>query len=360
MKTYSKKLSGKVFFEAGAILFALFMLLVFFTFYGCSSMERSSSGDEIEMAKTTFSFDQEKAPYELFPKYRISPGDVLDILFQIRTWEEKKKFVLAVDHTIQVKFLYAPNLNQRQKVRPDGKITLPYIGNVYVVGKTVEQLTKELRKKYSKILRDPELYIIIPVFREALKELKKDLHTAPRGLSKLITVRPDGYATFPMVGEIFAAGKTIKEVDDILNKRYESILPDLHCDLFLHRHAGTVIYVLGEVSKPGTYPIRRPTSITEALTMAGGITPDAKLKSVFVIRRHEDKMVATRIDLKKTLSFENGSEFFYLYPDDIVYVPKTWLATAADVAKKIANVLFFRGWSVGFTWELHTEPTRVK
>ena len=57
--------------------------------------------------------------------------------------------------------------------------------------------------------------------------------------------------------------------------------------------------------------------------------------------------VADSMDLVR-----NGS-YFYLLPDDIVYIPATPLSDAAHIAQQVADVLFFRGWSAGLSWELN-------
>ncbi len=333
-------------------LLIIFLLSALLSLTGCATIPEEK---EVTMERTSFSFAQNEHPYDLFPAYRIVPGDVLDVLFQVRTWVKKDQFKIAIDHTIDVKFIHAPELNQSQRVRPDGKITLPYVGDIYVIGKNVDELTKEVQDKYKNILNIPELFIEIPEFRSVIKELKADLHTAPRGLSRLTTVRPDGFATFPGVADVFVAGKTIPEINKNLNDMYEKLLPDLHCDLFLEKHAGSSIYVVGQVKKPGTYQISRPVTILEALSLAEGHMPSAKLNSVFVIRKHEKAMVATRVNMEKTLSFSSDSKLFFLQPNDIVYVPQTWISKASEVARDIGNIIFFRGWSLGFSWELHDE-----
>ncbi len=327
---------------------------------GCATNVKTDLplGEEIVLGRTSFSFDEEQAPYDLFASYRIKPGDVMDVLYQIRTWVEKDTFTLAVDHTVNIIFVHAPELNQVQKVRPDGTISLPYIGVVRVIDKSIDEITEELKGRYARILRNPDLYVLVPEFQSAIKELKQDLHTSPRGLSRLATVRPDGYITFPMLGDTLVAGRTVPEVNKELNERYEQILPGLHCDLFLERHSGTVIYVTGEVLRPGTYPINKPISVIEALSLSGSFSPTARLDSVMVVRRHEEKMVARRIDVRDHLDFTTESSMFMLQPDDIVIVPKSKLAHAAEVMQQVADVLMFRGWSVGvgFSYELHDAP----
>jgi len=306
-------------------------------------------GREVPIKKTTFSSDVSKLGEQQLPSYRIAPGDQLDVLFQIRTWIQKEEFKIAVDHTVEVKFVHAPELNQSQRVRPDGTLSLPYIGDVFVIGKNVEALTAELKEKYSKILRSTQLYVVIPDFRSAIKELKTDLHTAPRGLSRLVTVRPDGHVTFPMLGDLLAAGRTIPDMNKELNLLYEKYLPGLNCDLFLETHAGSVIYVQGEVKKPGIISILKPVSVLEALALAGSWTSSARLDNVIVVRKQQDKLVATRIDVRKSLDLSGTGSFFYLQPDDIVLVPKTGISEAAEIARDIANIMMFRGWGVNLS-----------
>lgn len=306
-------------------------------------------GQEVSIRKSTFSFDVNKLGEQQLPSYRIASGDQLDILFQIRTWIKREDFKIAVDHTVEVRFVHASELNQSQRVRPDGMLSLPYIGDVFVIGRGVEELTAELKERYSKVLRSTELYVVIPDFRSAIKELKADLHTAPRGLSRLVTVRPDGHVTFPMLGDLLAAGRTIPEMNKELNVLYEKYLPGLNCDLFLESHAGSVIYVQGEVKKPGVYNILKSISVLEAVTLAGSWTPGAKLENVIVVRKQQEKLVATRIDMRKSLDMSGSGAFFYLQPDDIVLVPKTAVSEAAEIMRDIGSIMMFRGWGISLT-----------
>lgn len=314
---------------------------------------------EVSLDRTTLSVGRIEHPFDVFPKYRIKPGDLLDVLYQMRTWTRKKQFKIAIDHTVSIKFVHAPELNETQIIRPDGNITLPYLGEVNPVGMTVDEFTDKLKNDYRNIFQAPEIYVTIPEFQRNIKELKADLHTAPRGLSRLVTVRPDGYATFAMIGHIRVAGRTIPEVNEEINRMYDKMIPGLHCDLFLEQQAGTVVYVVGEVKTPGAFNIKKPISVVEAIALAGSYIQGAKLESVIVARKHEDKVICTRINLKKVLSLQKESTFMYLQPDDIVYVPKTYIKRAGELARDIADIFLFNGWGVsaniGFTYELHAD-----
>jgi polysaccharide export outer membrane protein len=323
---------------------------------GCAS-EPKHKGREVEMEQVTFTFEERPKTFDLFTEYHIAPGDLLDVLYQVKTWEEREDFKLAVDHVVAVKFPRLPQLNETESIRPDGKITLPFLGERYIVGKTVTQLTDELKVEYAKYLKEVELYVMVPEFRSAIKELKADLHTAPRGLSRLVTVRPDGFCTFSMVGDVMVAGKTIPEINDLLNKKYRAVLPGLSVDLFLEQHQGSVIYVLGEVGSPGAHKILRPTAVEEALALAGNPLPSAKLRSVVVVRRHEGKMVGTRVNLKRTLSMRSNGQFFFLRPDDIVYVPKKTITKLAVVMDEVGRIVMFRGWGISLGYDLNQGET---
>jgi len=320
---------------------------------GCTKPVDIETGTTQTLSRQTMPVGEIYHPFDLFEAYHIAPGDVLDVLFQIQTWKEKDVFKLAADQQISVYFENTPELNVTQKIRPDGTISLPHIGKIHITGTTVDELTQRLEKRYAKLLQIPDLYIVISDFRTAIKELKEDLHTAPRGLSRLVTVRPDGYVTFPMVGDLFVAGKSIPEVNQTLNDQYATIVEGLHCDLFLERHSGSLIYIAGQVKKPGAYKIIRPISVFQALTLAGDVTPGAQLDSVIVARKHNGKMVATRIDLTQLLRLSKGAHLTYLQPEDLIFVPQTRISKAAEIAQYIKQITFFNGWGATLSWELY-------
>lgn len=319
---------------------------------GCKKKEGELLDDEeIYVERQSFSFSEGNAPYDVMQAYKIQPGDVLDVLFQIQTWLKKENFKVQVDHSIAVNFIQTPELNQSQHVLPHGYVSLPYLGKYFVVGKTVEEITKELTDLYKPILREPEIYVTVPEFRIAIRELKADLHTAPRGLSRLVRVRPDGYVTFPMVGEIKVYNRTITEVNKELNDSYSELISGLNVDLFLENHSGSRIYILGEVEKPGSYEIIKPITVSQAIALSGSYRPSAKLSRIVVVRKHNDRLVGRVINLKRSAAMGGREGLFYLQPDDIVYIPKRNMAKYAEFAKDIQQILFFRGWGVSISWD---------
>lgn len=332
------------------------------TMAGCASLPSGlggpAPGAEVSLGSETFSFSH--VSYTAFDKYLIQPNDQLDILFQIEPSQDTGPYRITKDDTLTIKFPALPELNETQPVRPDGYISLAYLGDVRVAGRTVPELTGELKDQYARLLRNPEVYVTVPTYLSQVRELKLDLRTTTRGLSRLVTVRPDGVATFPMIGHIPVVGRTIEEANTTLNQAYARAGINIRVDLFLEKHAGSIVYILGEVRDPGAYPITRPVSVLEALALAHGFTTDARLDNVVVARRSGEKMIARRIDLSGPLALDDDGKLFYLNPDDIVYVPRSEISSVAELVNKLADILMFRGWSLGFSWELHKQPSRSK
>lgn len=100
-----------------------------------------------------------------------------------------------------------------------------------------------------------------------------------------VMVSPDGTFSFPMVGSIGAAGKTIDELQTLLRDRLEEYIPGPEVIVSLLTVEGNSIYVIGEVNRPGPYVMTKDMDIVQALSMAGGLTPFAAKNDVHVLRR---------------------------------------------------------------------------
>lgn len=286
-------------------------------------------------------------PYDIFPEYKVMPGDILDLLFQIDVNSEREFRLMPLDN-IEIKFPELPHLNQEQRILPDGNIALPYIGEIKAVGYTPNALQRELKDRYAQILRNPDLFVVVKEYGAKVQELKESIRTSPRGQSKLITVRNDGYATFPIIGEVKVFNKTIPEITSILNEKFHSVTEDIRIDLLLHESRGASVCVAGRVNRPGFYPILRPVTLLEAVALAGGFQDDADTGTVVAIRKDGDKMHHRAVNIAEILAGNPQVPHWYVSMNDIVYVSRSQLAEAAQAARHIGDLIFFRGWSISF------------
>lgn len=285
--------------------------------------------------------------------YTLMGGDVLDIIYQVRP-RKIDHYRLNIQDVIEIRFPAMPEHNHQQVVRADGMITLPYIQDVYVLGLTPREATQKVRAALQDVLRMPEIYILIKEFGAGTKELKKVITTASRGQSKLLTVRPDGVVTFPLIGDMRVADQTIPDVSNRVNTAYKKLYPELQVDVILFQTAGTYVYVFGEVAHPGAYKIIKPITYVNALVLAGGTTPKARLSDVVVSHRTGNKMICHIVDLKSGLEGRT-SAYTPVLPETVIYVPPRPLSTAAQVAKELSELTFFTGWGLSFSWELESD-----
>ncbi len=106
-------------------------------------------------------------------------------------------------------------------------------------------------------------------------------------LTQEMVVRPDGMITFPLIGEIVAAGRTAEDVRFEIAKRLTKYLPTPNVTVTVLKVQSYRIYVLGRVNKPGEYQAGHHTDVLQALSMAGGLTPYAAENDIKIIRRNQ-------------------------------------------------------------------------
>ncbi|MBY0439758.1 MAG: polysaccharide biosynthesis/export family protein, partial [Burkholderiales bacterium] len=111
-------------------------------------------------------------------------------------------------------------------------------------------------------------------------------------LKQQALVRPDGGISFPLIGEVLAAGKTIEEIRDEIAKRLEKFLPSPVVNVSIVRVASNRIYIIGKVNKPGDMPAGRFVDVLQALSMAGGLTPFAAENRIQILRREGGKQIS--------------------------------------------------------------------
>ncbi|MBU2712763.1 polysaccharide biosynthesis/export family protein [Zooshikella harenae] len=289
----------------------------------------------------------------LLDKHELQPEDVLDIIYHFDI-NSKGIYRIATHDQLDIKFITASEFNESHRVRPDGFISLPYVGDVKVVGLTVEQLKGRLADLYKDILIDPLFYITVPKYQTKIKELKQDLYHPTYGLSREILVRGDLRASFPLIGDIDVKHKTVNNLRKTLNKKYGRLNTALQVDLLLKRTQSSKVFVFGEVRQPGAFPIQKPISILSLIALAGGASTDAELSSVLTLRREQNEMMARVYDIRESIRTGKAA-ITYLMPDDIVFIPKTRLAETANITQTLSDVILFNGIGFSFSYRVDSK-----
>jgi polysaccharide biosynthesis/export protein len=137
----------------------------------------------------------------------------------------------------------------------------------------------------------------------------------------------DGHVEIPLIGSIKAAGLTKTQLkEDILKQLEEKrLLLDPVVDI---RFLNYEVTVLGEVARPGVMNVpSEKISLLKAIGIAGDITAYGKKENVMIIREADGKKVVTRVNLNSSTFLQ--SPYYYLQPNDVVYVETTSNRTAS-------------------------------
>jgi polysaccharide biosynthesis/export protein len=140
-------------------------------------------------------------------------------------------------------------------------------------------------------------------------------------LTKQLVIRPDGKVTYPLIGEIQAAGLTVKQLQTEISKRLDKYVTDAHVTVILLKAQNYKIYVTGKVSKPGDFVIGKPVNVMQAISMAGGLTPFASPGSIMVLRTIGGKEEVFLFNYKDVAKGNSLDQNRTLLPGDVVVVP---------------------------------------
>ncbi len=101
-------------------------------------------------------------------------------------------------------------------------------------------------------------------------------------------VRPDGTFSIPLVGQVDARDKTVMQLQQIVTERLHRFIADPVVTVSVQSIEGNKVYVIGQVAKPGEFIVNPRVDVIQALSMAGGMTPFAKLGDIMILRRLAD------------------------------------------------------------------------
>jgi len=142
-------------------------------------------------------------------------------------------------------------------------------------------------------------------------------------LSKVVQVRPDGRISLPLIGDITAVGKTPTQLTADISAKLKDYKEAPTVAIVVREVNSYAIFVLGEVGKPGKYPLKSKTTLLQGLTIAGGFTGTAARNKLVVFRFNDTsngsvKMKASYDDI---VLRDGSRQNLELKPGDTIVVP---------------------------------------
>lgn len=239
-------------------------------------------------------------------EYRIGAEDVLSI----SVWDNKE-------------------LDQVVFVRPDGKISLPLVGEVQAGGLTVAELVGVLTERYSHTVKSAQVVV-------GVREIRSRPVFFVGGVAKAGPIQLTRDLTLLQAISVAGGPAVGADIESAFILRGEKIVPVDLLQLMQHRALqynltlepgdtivvplADVVYVQGEVRAPGVVKFVKDLTVVRAITQAGGLTPLAAPKRVTVIRRNGTKGETLRVNVAEMMHNPEEAPDLPLKPNDIVIV----------------------------------------
>ncbi len=139
-------------------------------------------------------------------------------------------------------------------------------------------------------------------------------------LQRQVLVLPDGTISFPLAGQIVAAGRTTEDVQQTISDRLEKYIPGAVVTVSVLNVSGNKVYVIGAVNNPGEFQVTRSIDVMQALSLAGGLTPFAGEDSIRILRRENGADVSFPFYYSDVKHGENLKMNIQLKSGDVIVV----------------------------------------
>ena len=141
-------------------------------------------------------------------------------------------------------------------------------------------------------------------------------------MSRAVPVRPDGKISLPLAGEFQAAGLTPGQLEDAIRTKLQTLMQNPQVTVMVQEVRSQRFSIMGEVNRPGAYPLNGKMSVLEAIAAAGGLRDFAKTKKMYILRRTSDgSTTRVKVDYKGLVEGKVDDPAMTLQPRDTVVVP---------------------------------------
>ena len=141
-------------------------------------------------------------------------------------------------------------------------------------------------------------------------------------VSQKLPVRPDGMISLPLIGDVRAAGLTPVQLEEAITAPLKKYMSEPQVTVIVTEVRSKTFNIVGQVVKPGYYPLDRQLTVLDAIALAGGFKDFAKTKKIYVLRSDASgKQERLPFNYKDVIKGQNTQENIELQPRDTIVVP---------------------------------------
>lgn len=150
--------------------------------------------------------------------------------------------------------------------------------------------------------------------------LRIDVWKEPE-VSRAIPVRPDGKISLPLLNDVQAAGLTPVQLSEVIGDGLKKYMNNPQVTVTVSEINSRRIYVTGEVTRAGAFPLLPKMTVLQALSSSGGFTQFAKVKSIYVLRTVDSEQRKLPFNYKDVVTGKKNEQNVLLQPGDVIVVP---------------------------------------
>jgi polysaccharide export outer membrane protein len=150
--------------------------------------------------------------------------------------------------------------------------------------------------------------------------LRVDVWKEP-DISRTVPVRPDGKITLPLVNDVQASGLTTTQLAAKIAEGLKKYITSPQVTVGVTEINSRKIFVSGEVTRPGAFPLLPNMTVLQALSSAGGFTQFAREKKIYILRMENGRQVKHPFNYKEAVSGKNVEQNIILEGGDVIVVP---------------------------------------
>jgi polysaccharide export outer membrane protein len=140
-------------------------------------------------------------------------------------------------------------------------------------------------------------------------------------VSRAVPVRPDGKISLPLLNDIQAAGLTPMQLQEVITQGLKKFITGPQVTVIVTQINSRRIYVMGEIARPGAFPMLPNMTILQALSTAGGFSQYAKLGAIYLLRSEDGRQVTYPFNYKEVIRGRRPEQNIALKPGDTIVVP---------------------------------------
>jgi polysaccharide export outer membrane protein len=140
-------------------------------------------------------------------------------------------------------------------------------------------------------------------------------------LTRVVPVRPDGKISLPLLNDVQAAGLTPLQLASQISESLKKFVTNPQVTVIVSQINSQRVYILGELTRPGAYPLLPGMTVLQGLSSAGGFTLFANTKRIYVLRQENGKQQKFPFNYKEVVGGKHPEENILLQAGDTIVVP---------------------------------------